>query len=250
MEISSILYAINAVEYCTIDLNFSIINCSTAWNSFFAARNSQRDKYSQSRSGRMHKRIFAELLRRVILITRKLFIRKKLCIALVVQVKLIELFYAWWRCAYLLQLFSGEPLLLPSTAPEPGLKKFSLKNFKKCGRFLIKLLLTSFSFSLIWLSSSMLVAFDFDLNAVVGGAPVNVDEPRQALCVPNNPIMSNSCTQIESDRCRMWLSKFLQLCALHYYNDLYPSRLDRPALLIRLREQFVGASRAGDLLNH
>lgn len=34
MEISSILYAINAVEYCTIDLNFSIINCSTAWQIF------------------------------------------------------------------------------------------------------------------------------------------------------------------------------------------------------------------------
>lgn len=92
--------------------------------------------------------------------------------------------------AYLLQLFSGEP----SMAGKPGLKKFSLKNFKKCGRFLIKLLLTSFSFSLIWLSSSMFVAFDFDLNAVVGGveALLNADELRQALCVPNNPIMSNS----------------------------------------------------------
>lgn len=112
--------------------------------------------------------------------------------------------------AYLLQLFSGEPLTLPSTAPEPGLKKFSLKNFKKCGRFLIRLLLTSFSFSFIWLSSSMFVAFDFDLNAVVGGvaALVNADELRQALCVPNNPIMSNSC-EIESDRCRLWLSRFV-----------------------------------------
>lgn len=95
---------------------------------------------------------------------------------------------------YLLQLFSGEPLM-PSMTVEPGLKKFSLKNFKKCGRFLIKLLLTSFSFSLIWLSSSMFVAFDFDLNAVAGGAAslANVDELRQALCVPNRPIMSNSC---------------------------------------------------------
>lgn len=94
---------------------------------------------------------------------------------------------------YLLQLFSGEPLM-PSMAPDPGLKKLSLKNFRKCGRFLIKLLLTSFSFSLIWLSSSMLVAFDFDLNAVAGSAAVlvNVDELRQALCAPNNPIMSNS----------------------------------------------------------
>lgn len=98
--------------------------------------------------------------------------------------------YAVYSTAYLLQLFSGEP----SMAGEPGLKKFSLKNFKKCGRFLIKLLLTSFSFSLIWLSSSMFVAFDFDLNAVVGGveALLNADELRQALCVPNNPIMSNS----------------------------------------------------------
>lgn len=112
--------------------------------------------------------------------------------------------------AYLLQLFSGEPLTMPSTAAEPGLKKFSLKNFKKCGRFLIRLLLTSFSFSFIWLSSSMFVAFDFDLNAVAGGvaALVNADELRQALCVPNNPIMSNSC-EIESDRCRLWLSWFV-----------------------------------------
>lgn len=41
----------------------------------------------------------------------------------------------------------------------------------------------------------MFVALDFDLNAVAGGAValVNVDELRQALCVPNNPIMSNSC---------------------------------------------------------
>lgn len=41
----------------------------------------------------------------------------------------------------------------------------------------------------------MFVAFDFDLNAVVGGvvALANADELRQALCVPNSPIMSNSC---------------------------------------------------------
>jgi hypothetical protein len=42
----------------------------------------------------------------------------------------------------------------------------------------------------------MFVAFDFDLNAVVGGVVVallNADELRQALCAPNNPIMSNSC---------------------------------------------------------
>lgn len=93
---------------------------------------------------------------------------------------------------HLLQLFSGEPWM-PSMATDPGLKKLSLKNFRKCGRFLIKLLLTSFSFSLIWLSS-MLLAFDFALNAVAEVASVlaNVDELRQPLCVPNNPIMSNS----------------------------------------------------------
>lgn len=118
---------------------------------------------------------------------------------------------------YLLQLFSGESLM-PSMALVPGLKKLSLKNFRKCGRFLIKLLLTSFSFSLIWLSSSMLVAFDFDLNVVAGAAAVlaNVDGLRQAFCVPNNPIMSNSY-RIKLDRCRTWLSKFLR-CASHYYN--------------------------------
>lgn len=129
----------------------------------------------------------------------------------------IELFYACkgTSSTYLLQLFSGELLLLPSSAPEPGLKKFSLKNFKKCGRFLIKLLLTSFSFSLIWLSSSMFVAFDFDLNAVVGGmaALVNVDELRQPLWEPNNPIMSNSYN-IKSDTCRMRLSIFWKLLCI------------------------------------
>lgn len=54
------------------------------------------------------------------------------------------------------------------------------------------------------------MAFDFDLNAVVGGAVglANVDELRQALCVPNNPIMSNSCKHtIKSDRCRARMIK-------------------------------------------
>lgn len=47
------------------------------------------------------------------------------------------------------------------------------------------------------------MAFDFDLKAVVGAvALLNADELRQALCVPNNPIMSNSCNTIKSDRCR------------------------------------------------
>lgn len=129
--------------------------------------------------------------------------------------------------SYLLQLFSGEPL-----SALPGLKKFSSKNFKKCGRFLIKLLLTSFSFSLIWLSSSMFVAFDFDLNAVAGGvvavALAYADEPRQALCEPNNPIMSNSCrikSSVESDRCRMRLNGNYSQWALHYFNhSAYVSR--------------------------
>lgn len=76
----------------------------------------------------------------------------------------------------------------PSSSMLFALKKFSWKNFKKCGRFLIKLLFTSFSLSLIWLSNSMLVvAFDFDLYAV-GGEFVR----RHPVCEPNNPIMSNS----------------------------------------------------------
>lgn len=104
--------------------------------------------------------------------------------------------------SHLLQLFAGDMLTLLEKAPDPDLKKLSLKNFKKCGRFFIRLLLTSFSLSFIWLSSSMFVAFDFDLSAVAGGVVVlvNADELRQALCVPNNPIMSNSC-KIVSNRC-------------------------------------------------
>lgn len=113
--------------------------------------------------------------------------------------------------SHLLQLFAGDMLTLLEKGPDPDLKKFSLKNFKKCGRFFIRLLLTSFSLSFIWLSSSIFVAFDFDLSAMAGGVVVlvNADELRQALCVPNNPIMSNSW-KIVLSRCWSRLRKHFE----------------------------------------
>lgn len=76
----------------------------------------------------------------------------------------------------------------PSSSMLLALKKFSWKNFKNCGRFLTKLLFTSLSLSLIWLSNSIfVVAFDFDLYAVDGEFV-----RRHPVCEPNNPIMSNS----------------------------------------------------------
>lgn len=209
-----ILHSINAIESCTIDLNFSSINCSTAWNSPLLVSPAR----GKSTSGRIHKRILAKfsLYQPSDFNHLETFPSANYSsLSSQPEVNLIELFYvcsATSPSAYLLQLFSGEALTSPSMVLAPGLKKFSLKNLRKCGRFLIRLLLTSFSFSLIWLSSSMFVAFDFDLNAAAGvtAALANADEPRQTLCVPNNPIMSNSCN-IKSDRCRMWLSKWFSL---------------------------------------
>lgn len=90
---------------------------------------------------------------------------------------------------HLLQLLLfGDEFLVESSSMLFALKKLSWKNFRKCGRFFIKLLFTSFSLSLIWLSNSkFVVAFDFDLYAVDGEFV-----RRHPVCEPNNPIMSNS----------------------------------------------------------
>lgn len=110
-------------------------------------------------------------------------------------------------------------------------RKLSLKYLRKCGRFLIKLLLlfTSLSFSLSWLSRSMLVAFDFILKALVD--VVNFDVPRQfVVCEPNNPIISNSwmkqCrrkrTQIADENeireinVQLWRERFMIWCSWTY----------------------------------
>lgn len=92
-----------------------------------------------------------------------------------------------------LLLFGEEVLVVVvSSSMLFALKKLSWKNLKNCGRFLIKLLLTSFSLSFIWLSNSkFVVAFDFDLYAVNGWFV-----RRHPVCEPNNPIMSNSYTKI------------------------------------------------------
>lgn len=68
--------------------------------------------------------------------------------------------------------------------------KLSLKNFKKFGRFLIKLLLVSLILSCIWLSNNAFVAFDFILVAVLIAVVFELNDLPAG--VPNIPIISNS----------------------------------------------------------